>query len=233
MKINIVDHNNKSIKNMTVNEPSVGSSSLINQALQFENNNKRQPIAHTKDRGDVRGGGIKPWRQKGTGRARAGSSRSPIWRGGGVTFGPLRTNNFSERLPKKMRNLALQSLLAKHIENSSLYVIDSINISQPKTKDGANLLSSLGLVGTTLIVLDEMSHHVLLSFRNLSHVKITTVASLRLLDLNAFSVILLNEAAAKQLFGAIVAKSAVKNVANIDNESALTLEKQTALKKDK
>lgn len=233
MKLSIVDRNNKSVKHINVQDVSVGSNILINQALQFETNNKRQSIAHTKDRGEVRGGGIKPWRQKGTGRARAGSSRSPIWRGGGVTFGPLRTSNFSDRLPKKMRNLALQSLLAEHIKNSSLLVIDDINMIQPKTKDSANLLSSLGLVGSVLIVLNEVSNNVLLSFRNLPRVKISTVASLSLLDLNAFSVILLNEAAAKQLFSAMIEKSAVKDVANVDDASVTNQKKISSAKKNK
>ncbi len=230
MKLNIVDHNNKSVSHIDVKEISVGSNILINQALQFEANNKRQSIAHTKDRGEVRGGGIKPWRQKGTGRARAGSSRSPIWRGGGVTFGPLRSSSFANRLPKKMRSLALHSLLTKHVVNSSLYIIDNIDFSQPKTKNSIGLISSLGLNGNILIVLDTITKNVELSFRNLSNIKITTTNSLSLLDLNVFSVILLNEAAAKQLFSASTDKSSDKDVANVKDQSATTLKKPSAKK---
>ena len=110
IKVNVYSQNGEKVKDMALSESIFkvqAKHELIHQAMLAQMGNERQPIAHTKDRSEVRGGGAKPWRQKGTGRARAGSSRSPIWIGGGVTFGPTNERNFSKKINKKMRQKAM------------------------------------------------------------------------------------------------------------------------------
>jgi len=107
---------------------------LVHQAVVAQMANSRQVLAHTKDRSEVRGGGKKPWRQKGTGRARAGSNRSPIWKGGGVTFGPRKNRNFSKKINKKMRKKAVLMALSDKVANGNLLVIEKLDIDGYKTK---------------------------------------------------------------------------------------------------
>src|SRR3972149_530629 len=107
---------------------------------------KRKPIAHTKDRGEVRGGGKKPWRQKGTGRARHGSIRSPIWVGGGVTGGPRNEKNFYRKISKKMRIKALYTILSQKLRDKEILLVDSIALSEPKTKITVGILKSLSSI---------------------------------------------------------------------------------------
>ena len=116
---------------------------LVHQALITQLANERQVLAHTKGRGDVRGGGKKPWRQKGTGRARAGSSRSPIWIGGGVTFGPSKDRNFKKKINKKMRQKALCMVLSDKIKNENMMIIDDLKADGYKTKAMADMVKSL------------------------------------------------------------------------------------------
>ncbi len=108
---------------------------LVHQILVAMAANRRQPLAHTKGRGEVRGGGKKPWRQKGTGRARHGSIRSPIWKGGGVTFGPTKEKIFAKKIPKKMRKAALYSALSQKLREGELKIIDTLRIEKPKTRE--------------------------------------------------------------------------------------------------
>lgn len=107
---------------------------LVHQAMVAQNANERQVLAHTKGRSEVRGGGKKPWKQKGTGRARVGSSRSPIWKGGGVTFGPTKDRNFKKDINKKMKQKALFCILSDKLKNDAIVVMDKIDIAEYKTK---------------------------------------------------------------------------------------------------
>ncbi|HEX2024845.1 MAG TPA: 50S ribosomal protein L4 [Actinomycetota bacterium] len=131
----------------------------------------------TKTRAEVSGGGAKPWRQKGTGRARHGSNRSPIWVGGGVAHGP-RPREYDKRVPKKMKRLALRSALTDRAREGRVKVIDSLDIDRPSTKDAVDILESIEAQGLVLLVLDGPQEAVVKSFRNLSHVKMTTPARL-------------------------------------------------------
>ena len=115
---------------------------LVKQIYDGEMANKRHPWAHTKGRGEVRGGGRKPWRQKGTGRARHGSTRSPIWIGGGVTHGPLKERSYDVKINKKMRRGALLSLLSRKLKEKEIIILDKFNIS-PKTKEAFNVFKAL------------------------------------------------------------------------------------------
>ncbi len=155
---------------------------LVHQVVNAQQANARKAIAHTKDRGDVSGGGKKPWRQKGTGRARHGSTRSPIWVGGGVTFGPRSDRNFSEKVNKKMKSKALlMSLTDKVIENH-LVLLDKFALSEYKTKRIADLLKKLPVAGSTLFVLPAADHVIVKSATNLPKITTSTVASLNILD---------------------------------------------------
>ncbi len=119
---------------------------LIHQVIVGMQSNKRQGTAHTKDRGEVRGGGKKPWRQKGTGRARHGSNRSPIWIGGGVTFGPTKDKNYKKTLPKKIRKTALLSVLSAKVRDKDTLIVEDIKIEKPKTKIIKPILDKLSSV---------------------------------------------------------------------------------------
>jgi len=116
---------------------------LVHQAAVAQMGNERQVLAHTKDRSEVRGGGRKPWRQKGTGRARAGSNRSPIWKGGGVTFGPTKERNFKKQLNKKMKQQALCMVLSDKADSDSLVVLDKLEMNEFKTKVFDGMLTGL------------------------------------------------------------------------------------------
>jgi large subunit ribosomal protein L4 len=131
----------------------------------------------TKTRAEVSGGGAKPWRQKGTGRARHGSNRSPIWVGGGVAHGP-RPREYDKRVPKKMKRLALRSALTDRAREGRVKVVDSLDFDRPSTKEAVDVLESIEAQGLVLLVLDGPPEAVQKSFRNLSHVKMTTPARL-------------------------------------------------------
>lgn len=119
---------------------------LLHQAVLYYERLERRPIAKTKTRAEVRGGGKKPWRQKGTGRARHGSIRSPIWRGGGVVFGPSPEKKYKIKLPKKMRKRALFIVLSQKLKDGEVIFLDKIKVSEPKTKEAAGLLKNLAKI---------------------------------------------------------------------------------------
>ena len=116
---------------------------LVKQVIDAQTANSRRVIAHTKGRGEVRGGGRKPWRQKGTGRARHASIRSPIWKGGGVAFGPTKERNFEKKINKKMKRRALFMALSSKVKDKELMMLDALNFETPKTKVAANTLKAL------------------------------------------------------------------------------------------
>ena len=130
---------------------------------------KRQGTHSTKTRSEVRGGGAKPWRQKGTGRARAGSSNSPIWRGGGIAHGP-KPRDYSQKTPKKMVKLALRSALSDRASEGNVIVVESWSFDAPKTKDAVAALSAIGAEGKVLMVLGDADEAAYKSFRNLTNV---------------------------------------------------------------
>lgn len=166
---------NDAIFGTEVNEP------LLHQAVVAYEANKRQGTVSTKTRTEVRGGGRKPWRQKGTGRARHGSTRSPIWVGGGVTFGP-KPRDFRQGLPKKVRRAALRSALSAKVNTGDIIVLDNLSLTEAKTKVMAGVLEKLGATDTTLIVTEERDQNVMLSTRNLPGVALTQAAGLNAYD---------------------------------------------------
>lgn len=159
--------------------------SLLKQAILMYEANQRQGTASTKTRSEKRGGGRKPWRQKGTGRARAGSIRSPLWRNGGVTFGP-KPKNYSYKIPKKMRRKALRESIRAKVRDNEVLILDEIEIDKPKTKEISNILKNLDLTGGTkvLLMVREINNNLLLSSRNIENLELTRVK-----NLNAYKVL--------------------------------------------
>jgi len=157
---------------------------IVHRALIRQTTNARQGTASTKTRSEVRGGGRKPWRQKGTGRARAGSSRSPLWRGGGVIFGP-KPRDFNIKMNRKERRLALRTALASRGEDFLVVEPFAEQFSQPKTKELAQAMSRWGVEPgvKTLIILDEWTENVTLSARNLPNVRLIRADSLNIYDI--------------------------------------------------
>ncbi len=165
--------------------------SLIQQVASGLLANQRQVLAHTKTRGEVRGGGKKPWKQKGTGRARHGSIRSPLWRGGGVIFGPRSDRNFKVKINKKMRRAALLMSLSDKVKTGSLVVLEKLELAQPKTKVFVNLLSKLPVAGRKVLLLfPEPNPTVYRSSRNLAKVRPQNLNEINLLDVLGHEVIL-------------------------------------------
>jgi len=158
---------------------------LVHQVLRAISLNRLTPVAHTKTKAEVSGGGKKNWKQKGTGRARHGSSRSPIWRKGGITFGPRNDRNYSVSINKKMKRKALFMMLSDFIISNKLYLVDDISISTPKTKDGIELLKNVVKSDTekTLLVVSTKDYLVEKTFSNLQNVKVILANSLNVEDL--------------------------------------------------
>jgi large subunit ribosomal protein L4 len=142
---------------------------------------QRTGTACTKNVGEVSGSNKKPWRQKGTGRARAGSNQSPLWVGGGVVFGP-RPRDFSKTVSKKTRALSLRKALSERIKDGSVVIVDDLKLNSPKTKEFAGIISALDLTGTTLIVHGNENKNLSLAARNLAGVTLTTGSSLNTYD---------------------------------------------------
>lgn len=147
---------------------------LLHQAVRYYRNLQRRAIAKTKDRAEVRGGGKKPWKQKGTGRARHGSIRSPIWRGGGVTFGPNPEKKYLLKIPKRMRRKALNIVLSQKLKDGEIVFLDKIDVSAPKTKLAADFLCNLSKIKKdiekkkTMIVLHKKNENILKSTKNIA-----------------------------------------------------------------
>ena len=156
---------------------------LVHQVVVAQMANARQVLADTKDKGEVRGGGKKPWKQKGTGRARHGSSRSPLWKGGGVTFGPTSDRNFSKMINKKMKTKALLMVLSSKLKDNELVVVENIKLEKASTKKMKDILSKLPLSGKVLISMDKKNDSVFNSVKNIQNTSMIASDSLNVVDL--------------------------------------------------
>jgi len=196
--------NQKGEKMGTVDLPSrlfdvAFNADMVHRALVAQRANARVAYAHTKGRGEVRGGGRKPWTQKGTGRARHGSIRSPIWAGGGVTFGPKNTRNFSKKINKKQKQKVLAMVLSSKANDNELAVLDALALSGPKTKEMAAVLSALrSLVFKSaphkkvlVVVSGSADKTALLATRNLPNAKLVPADSLNIYDLLAYTFVVM------------------------------------------
>lgn len=165
---------------------------LIHQVAVAQMANSRQAIADTKDRGEVRGGGKKPWKQKGTGRARHGSSRSPIWKGGGVTFGPTSDRNYSKMVNKKMKTKALFMVLSEKLKNNKILVLDTFAIEKPSTKNMLKMLSTLSVKTKALMALDQKDEKVIKSVNNIPNISLIASDSMNIVDLMKNDMLIIN-----------------------------------------
>lgn len=166
---------------------------VLHQVVTAQLAAKRSGSASTKTRAEVRGGGAKPWRQKGLGRARHGSSRSPLWVGGGVAHGP-KPRDYSQRTPKKMKRLALRSALSARASESAVFVIEGFEWSEPKTKSALTLLGAIGVVPKTLVVLGPNETVATKSFRNLVDVNLVDPGHLTAYDVLWSDIVLFSSA---------------------------------------
>jgi len=158
---------------------------VVHQALVAQRANARQGTSSTKTRGEVSGGGRKPWRQKGTGRARQGSIRAPQWRKGGIAFGP-KPRSYRQRLPKKMRRLAIRCLLSEKVRSNQLVVLDKLELETPRTKEMAQTLARLGIERSSLVVTAGPQKRVALSVHNLPGIKFLPAGLLNVGDLASY-----------------------------------------------
>jgi large subunit ribosomal protein L4 len=176
------------------------SPDLVHQVFVSQMANKRQSTAHTKGKGEVSGGGKKPWQQKGTGRARVGSNRSPIWIGGGVTFGPTNQRNFKKIVPKKMKRKALLMMLSSKVEEKLLIVLDNFKIEKPRTKEILNILKKLPCEAKNcLIALSEPDKNLFLASRNIPKVKVIEARNLSCIDLLSYKYLVIQKDAVKKI----------------------------------
>src|SRR4030042_2637473 len=172
---------------------------LIYQAINIHLANRRTHLAKTKDRGEVRGGGRKPWRQKGTGRARHGSIRSPLWRGGGVTFGPIAEKVFEKKNNKKAKRKALLMALSSKARDEELFVLEDIKLKEGKTKIMALLLNKIlkEKKPNVLVVLSQKDENAVRALKNIPRTKTILANSLNVFDLLSFKYLFLDKQAIK------------------------------------
>lgn len=199
-KVQILDQSGKKTKEINAPENILSypvKEHLIYEAVVNYRANQRRGTASTKTRADVRGGGRKPWRQKGTGRARAGSIRSPIWRSGGTTFGP-KPRDYSYKMPKKAKRNALKSALAMKYAEKQLMVLDSLEFKEPKTKEGVNFLKKLN-IESALVIDNQENRNVFLSLRNIPKVKAVDSSQVNIYDVLNYKSLVFSQKAFESL----------------------------------
>jgi len=183
---------------------------LVHQVIVSQLANRRKILAHTKTRAEVRGGGRKPWRQKGTGRARHGSIRSPLWRHGGVTFGPRKERVFKKIIPKKMKRKALFMVLSAKVKNNLLILLDKLKLEQLKTKLTKSMVEILRKLPckneSSLIVLPELDKNLILATRNLPDIETIQARDLNALNLLSFKYLIMPEESIK-----VIKETFIKN----------------------
>ena len=172
--------------------------SVVHEAVVMQMASWRQGTHCTKSRGEVRGGGRKPWRQKGTGRARVGTSRSPLWRGGAITFGP-KPRNYSFTIPKKKRRLALKSVLSSKVAENEIIVLDALNFDAPKTKEMVKVLDALKVDKKALVVTAESNENVYKSVRNVPGVEVCPLNNINVYDLLKFEKLIITKEAVEKI----------------------------------
>ncbi|MBP2057260.1 large subunit ribosomal protein L4 [Lactobacillus colini] len=197
--LQVIDQKGKSAGNVDLNEEIFGiepNESVVFDAIIRQRAGMRQGTSAVKNRSAVRGGGKKPWRQKGTGRARQGSIRAPQWRGGGTVFGPT-PRSYKMSMPRKARRLAMKSVLSQKVADNELVVLDQLTLAAPKTKDLLAVLDSAKINGKVLVVSDDKN--VQLSGKNLPKVKVVPVNGLNIVDAVNYDKLLLTQDAIKRI----------------------------------
>ena len=199
LKVAVYNQEGTKVKDTELNESVFGiepNNQAIFDMVLLQRASWRQGTHKVKNRTEVRGGGRKPWRQKGTGRARQGSIRAPQWRGGGVVFGPT-PRSYTFKLNRKVRQLALKSALSQKVIDNEMTVLDTITLNAPKTKDMIKVLENLEANRKTLIVMDEVNENVTLSARNIPGVKVIDSKGLNVYDILDCTKLVITEGAIK------------------------------------
>ena len=200
-KVNLLSQTGSSVGEIELNDAIFGiepNQSVLFDAIIAQRASLRQGTHKVKNRSEVSGGGRKPWRQKGTGRARQGSIRSPQWRGGGTVFGPT-PRSYSYKLPKKVRRLALKSALSSKVAETNFVVLEALKLDAPKTKDFAKVLADLSINSKALFVTADLDENVALSARNIQGVTVLTAAGINVLDLVGHDKVVFTQAAVKKV----------------------------------
>lgn len=200
-KTQVINLQGEKVKDIQLNDNLWGiepNDTVLYDAITLTRNSLRQGTHATKTRGEVSGGGKKPWKQKGTGQARQGSIRAPHWRGGGITFGP-QPRSYDKKMNRKERRLALKSALAYKAINSELIVVENFNVETNKTKDMISILEKLNATGKTLIVVDELSDNQILATRNLKNINLLQADEINTYDIVNCNKVIITEAAVKAI----------------------------------
>ena len=201
-KISVLNVKGEKVKDIKLNdnvwsiEP---NDAVIYDAIVLATASKRQGTHSVKTRAEVSGGGRKPWRQKGTGNARQGSTRSPQWRHGGIVFGPNTEKNYSKKMNKKERRLALKGALSYKVIDSELMILDSLNLESAKTKEMLNIMKNLKLDNSVLFVTTELTDEVILASRNIQGVKVVLPSEVNVLDVTSYQNMVVTEDAVKAI----------------------------------
>ena len=205
-KINVLNINGEKVNDITLSKEVFGivpNDAVLYDAIKLAQNNARQATKGVKGRSDVSGGGRKPWRQKGTGRARQGSTRAPHWYHGGWAFGN-QSRNYEVKQNRKERALALKSALAYKVINKELVVVDEFKLETAKTKDVKNLLNNFKVERNVLIIVSELNDNLILATRNLNNVLLLQVDEINVLDLVSANLVIVEESAVKKIEEALV-----------------------------
>jgi len=201
-KIDVLNVQGKKVKDITLNESVFGiepNDVVIYDAIRVATSNARQGTHSVKTRAEVSGGGRKPWRQKGTGRARQGSTRAPHWIHGGVAFGPQTEKNYTLKMNRKERRLALKSALSYKVLDNELIVLDELKLNSAKTKEMKEILANLNIDRNILVVVDELDENLILAARNLENVLLLQADEINTMDVISAHVLVATEAAIKSV----------------------------------
>ena len=185
-KVTVYNSEGKAVEELEISDAVFGlpkNDDLVHQIVAATEANQRQVLADTKTRGERAGSGIKPWKQKGTGRARVGSRRTPLWKKGGVVFGPSNDRNYKKKINKKMNQKAIAVVLSGKLKDKQLFVLDSLNFSEKKTKKAAGMITNLKIKGRTLLSYIEGEKDNRLISRNLKNVENILTEQLSVLDM--------------------------------------------------
>jgi len=201
MQIDVYNKTGEKIKTLKLSDSFdvTVSDKLITKYINYLRNALRFPVANTKNRGDVSGGGKKPYKQKGTGNARAGSSRSPLWVGGGVTFGPTSDRNFAQRINSKEKKRAILSIISSFIKDKNAVAVESFDFSEPKTKKALEILEKLNTEGKVSVIVSYSEQNTILSLRNAAGIHVMTPNMLNILNLISSDKVVISEKALEEI----------------------------------
>ncbi|PDM39362.1 MULTISPECIES: 50S ribosomal protein L4 [unclassified Geobacillus] len=200
-KVALYNQSGETIGEIELNDSVFGiepNKHVLFEAVVMQRASLRQGTHKTKNRAEVSGGGRKPWRQKGTGRARQGSIRAPQWRGGGTVFGPV-PRSYSYKLPKKVRRLAIKSALSSKVLENNIVVLDNLTLEAPKTKEMVKILNNLSVDRKALIVTDDVNENLTLSARNIPGVTVVTANGINVLDVLNHDKLVITKAAVEKV----------------------------------